>query len=292
MEMMKMKIAQECLPCIIRQAIEVANNLTDDLEKQQAIITYSLKELSNIDFTETAPFLSRNIHNFAKEISGISDPYKDLKVHHNIIAEEICKEYSLQKTIDNSYDKIDTACKLAIAGNIIDMGAYTIIEKHEIETSVNSCLNDELNRDVLTKFKRDLASSTKVMYLADNAGEIVFDKLLIKLMDASKLTYVVKAEAIVNDATMADAHQSGMSELVRVIDNGSDCQGTVLELCSKEFIEEFDKADLIISKGQANYETLSELTNKNIYFLLKAKCQSIAHDIGCTKGKTVLKNIF
>lgn len=283
-----MKIAFECIPCMIRQAIEVAQELTDDTDKQKEIITRSLKEISNIDFDETAPVVSRLIHNHAKEVANNPDPYKELKHNHNFIAEEICKDFNLNRIIDESADPLETACKLSIAGNIIDMGAYTVVERHFIEAAVQSSLKDSLDPYILDQLKIKMDSAKKVLFLADNAGEIVFDKLLINRLDNSKITYVVKGGPIVNDATSVDARESGIDKIVRVIDTGVDCQGTPLNICSEDFIREYESADFIISKGQANYETLSETDNKDIFYLLKAKCPSIASDIGCDQGKTVL----
>ena len=132
------------------------------------------------------------------------------------------------------------------------------------------------------------------MILTDNAGEIVFDKLLIKellkIRTKDDITYVVKGGPIVNDATIEDAIYTGVTELVNVIDNGLEAQGTLLDICSDDFIKEFNDADIIISKGQANYETLSHLNDPRIYYMLRAKCQCVADDIGCSKNDFAIIN--
>ena len=128
------------------------------------------------------------------------------------------------------------------------------------------------------------------MYIGDNSGEIIFDKFLLENLPLSKVTYVVKGGPIVNDATMEDAISTGLVDLVKVIDNGHSAQGTILKDCSSAFINEFDKADLIISKGQANFETLSSIEDKTIFYLLRAKCSSVAHAIGCNRMDYVLTN--
>lgn len=128
----------------------------------------------------------------------------------------------------------------------------------------------------------------KKFLLVYNAGEIVFDKLLIEQLPKERVTYVVKGGPLVNDATMMDAKEVGMDQLVKVIDNGCDGQGTILPMCSPEFLDEFDKADLIISKGQANFETLNHLKDKPIYYLLKAKCLHIANVIQCQQGSSII----
>ena len=125
-------------------------------------------------------------------------------------------------------------------------------------------------------------------FLKDNAGEIVFDRLLIERLPPGKVTVAVRGFPVINDATLADAEGAGIHEVAEVIENGSDAPGTILDDCSESFRDRFDKADLVIAKGQGNYETLSEV-DKDIYFLLKAKCPVIARDIGCQEGAMILK---
>jgi hypothetical protein len=136
--------------------------------------------------------------------------------------------------------------------------------------------------------RESIDSAKNILYLGDNCGEIVFDRLLIEQLPLDKVTFVVRGGPIINDATMGDARETGMTELVNVIDNGSNIPGTVLEKCSKEFRECFVDADLIIAKGQGNYETLSSC-EKNIFFLLQAKCPVISGHIGCEQGSFIVK---
>jgi uncharacterized protein with ATP-grasp and redox domains len=128
----------------------------------------------------------------------------------------------------------------------------------------------------------------KILDLADNAGEIVFDRLLIEQLPTEKVTLVVKGEPVINDATMEDAKVAGLTEIVKVIDNGSDAPGTIMESCSQRFLEHFEDSDLVIAKGQGNYETLSRV-DKNIFFILKAKCPVIARDLGCKVGEMIIR---
>ncbi|WP_432664924.1 ARMT1-like domain-containing protein [Wukongibacter baidiensis] len=286
-----MKIVYECIPCLVRQSAEAAKMVTDDVALQQKIITKSMEDLSKMSFSETAPYLGRLIHKHVKEVSNNPDPYKELKIEFNQLADQISKDLALTDLIKSSNSPIDTACRLAIAGNIIDFSASRFIDEKKIRETIDHCLEAEIKDSMTKVLSESVSKSKKILFLADNSGEIVFDKLLIEELPKEKITYVVKGEPIVNDATMDDAVKVGMVELVRVIDNGSDAQGTILELCSDRFKEEFENADLIISKGQANYETLSEVKDKEIFFLLKAKCKSIADNLGCSQGDLVLKRI-
>ncbi len=287
-----MKIAYECLPCLIRQSVESARMVTDDIAMQQSIIKNTLKEVSKLNFTETAPYFGRLIHSYIKDVSSNPDPYKELKVKYNEVAIELCREFDLPNLIRSSKSPVDTACRLAIAGNIIDFSVSALLDEDNVRATIEKCVSEEIENSMTSELIEAVHRSNKILFIADNSGEIVFDKLLINELPKEKITYVVKGEPIVNDATMEDAIEVGMTDLVRVIDNGSDAQGTILNLCSDEFRKEFDEADLIIAKGQANYETLTELEYKEIFFLLKAKCQSIADDLNCSLGDLVIKRTF
>lgn len=283
-----MKLTYECLTCMTKQIIKVATMSTDDIVVQQKIIKRLFKELSEITFDESAPFLGRKINKYINNELNIYDPYKKIKEECNILASELCKELEFEKLIKNSQSSIDTACRLAIAGNIIDFSAHDSISDEQIKSIIKNCLSETIYGSPAKSLLDFANKSKKILYLGDNSGEIVFDKLLINVLPKEKITYVVKKEPIVNDATMKDAIDVGMTDLVRVIDNGSDAQGTIFNLCSKEFINEFEQADLIISKGQANYETLCDIKDKKIFFLFKAKCAPVANYAKCNVGSLVM----
>ena len=177
---------------------------------------------------------------------------------------------------------------MAIAGNIIDFGVKSSLSELEVKKTINDSLSGYLDPEQVRDFKKAVMEAEEILYLADNAGEIVFDHLLIEQLPIEKITVVVKGSPVINDATMEDANVIGLGRIVEVIDNGSDGPGTILHTCSKIFLERFEKADLIISKGQGNYETLSGI-DKDIFFLLKVKCPVISEDIGCNVGEMILQ---
>lgn len=286
-----MKISYDCIPCLIRQAVDIARKVTDDKAIQEDIIKHALNEASQFDNLEVAPGLSRAIQRYVKQVTKNNDPYKQLKIQFNRDAKMIRKELQLDQLIKDSKSPIDTACRCAIAGNIIDFVAVSSIDEHKIRSTVQECLNAEINGQSAEELLVSANKANKILFLADNAGEIVFDQLLINELPKEKITYVVKGAPIVNDATIEDAIEVGLTEMVRVIDNGSDAQGTIMNSCSDAFKKEFEEADLIISKGQANYETLSEIQDKEIFFLLKAKCKPIADDLKCSHGDFVIKRL-
>jgi len=145
-----------------------------------------------------------------------------------------------------------------------------------------------MSENQIYEFRDAVRRAENILYLADNAGEIVLDRLLIGQLPVERVTVVVKGEPVINDATMDDAIIAGLPKIVEVIDNGSDAPGTILETCSQAFRNRFENTDLIIAKGQGNYETLSD-ANKNIFFILKAKCPIIARDLGCEIGEMILR---
>ena len=147
----------------------------------------------------------------------------------------------------------------------------------------------ELETKTVDELHKQIREAKDILYLGDNAGEIVFDRLFIEQLPYQKLTYVVRGEPIINDVTIEDAREVDMCDLVEVIDNGSDAPGTILDNCSHEFQKRFAYSDLIIAKGQGNYETLSDV-DQRIFFLLQVKCPVIARDIGCEVGSFVVKN--
>lgn len=283
-----MKVKHECIPCLVRQATELSELLVKDHKKQEEIIRFALKELSNITFEETAPYLAMKVHNYVKELTGNKDPYKSLKVQFNSIAEDLIMDLALRDKIKRSHFPFDMACRLAIAGNIIDFGLGIDIDTHKVQQSVNGSIEAELFGMTTEALWNRIKEAKSIMIITDNAGEIVFDKLLVEQMPLDKITYVVKGGPIVNDATMEDAVDVGMTQLVRVIDNGLAAQGTLMDLVSESFLKAFQASDLIISKGQANYETLSDLNDHRIVYMLRAKCKSIAEAIGCNQGDYVI----
>jgi len=285
-----MKISRECIHCLARQAVEIAEEATSDVTMQEEIIKKSLKELVEMDFNETAPEVSFRMHQHAKSISGIDDPYKRLKEQYNEIANEIYNRIIDEKWLDKAEDPFDMACRLAIAGNIIDFSVGLKLEYSDIVKSVEDSIKHNIFGTGTTALREAVKKANNIMYIADNSGEIIFDKFLLKYLPLNKITYVVKGSPIVNDATMDDAISTGIVDLVKVIDNGNSAQGTIFKYCSSTFKSEFSKADLIISKGQANFETLSDIKDKNIFYLLRAKCISVASAIGCKQMDYVLTN--
>jgi uncharacterized protein with ATP-grasp and redox domains len=275
----------DCVPCFVRQVLDSVRMITDDEQLHEKILREALKMASEMDLGQSPPAMAQKIHRFIREITGIGDPYLDVKNHFNKLALQLYPK--LKQRIEASIDPIETAVRLAIAGNIIDFGVNSTIEPGQVERSIAESLTDPFNMESLEVFKDVISQSEDILYLGDNAGEIVFDRLLIEQLPCEKITFVVKGEPILNDAVIEDAQTVGLTNIIDVIDNGSNAPGTILDDCSETFRNRFDRSDLIIAKGQGNYETLSDI-DKNIFFLVRPKCNVLARHLGCEIGSLIL----
>ncbi|MCD4831663.1 MAG: ARMT1-like domain-containing protein [Anaerohalosphaeraceae bacterium] len=281
-----MKIFLDCIPCFVRQALDSARLATDDERIHEKVVREVLRLAADLDMSQSPPAIGQHIHRLIRKMVGNDDPYYELKQRFNRLAMRMYIE--LAQRVRESENPLETAVRLAIAGNIIDLGVKTSIAESEIEKIINDSLTADFDGQQIEEFKNAVNQAEKILYLADNAGEIVFDKFLIEQLPHEKITVVVRGRPVINDATMEDAEFAGLTEMAEVIDNGSDGPGTILETCSQSFRERFENADLIIAKGQGNYETLSDI-DKDIFFLLKVKCPVIAEDIGCKVGRMILR---
>ncbi len=280
-----MRTYLECIPCFARQALNVAQAVTDDPEVQQAVMRKVLREITEMDLSLSPPAMGQFIHRVVRQTTGNSDPYHEIKETFNQLALSMYPRF--KRRVEESADPLEMATRLAIAGNIIDFGAKHSLTKEDVSRTLAEALETPLPPEPLGTFRREIADAASILYLGDNAGEIVFDRLLIEKLPRERTTFVVRGSPVINDATLRDAEQVGVAGLVEVIDNGSDAPGTIIEDCSAEFRDRFAEADLIIAKGQGNYETLNE-TDLPIFYLLKVKCPVIARDIGCPVGSALL----
>ncbi len=278
-----MKTYYECLACIINQTIKALP--TVDEKHHDKILREVIAGLSKADYSLSPPELAKRTYDIISEYTGDKDIYYEIKKASNKYILDLYDE--LKNIIDESNDRFETALHLAVAGNIIDFGAKNSYSDIHIHEEIEKMLTADLSSSHTEELKREIDNSEKILYLGDNAGEIVFDKLFIEQLPKEKITFAVRGKPVINDATMKDAKDIGLTEIVKVIDNGAGYPGTVLGSCSKEFQEVFNEADLIISKGQGNYETLSE-NKQNIFFLLRIKCDIVARDLNGNVGDFVV----
>ncbi len=278
----------ECIPCFIRQTVDIVSLATDDKSIQEHVLREVLLQAGKMDLLQPPPAMAQRIHRLIRKLTGAEDLYKEVKQRSNTLALSLYPQ--MKKIVDDSDNPFETAVRLAIAGNIIDFGVQSAqlrLDESQVHDSIADALNSAIDESAIRDFRDEIDHTERILYIADNAGEIVFDRLLIEQMPSEKVTLAVKGLPILNDATMEDAVSTGITDLVEVIDNGSDAPGTILETCSGEFRKRFDSADLVIAKGQGNYETLSEVPKKTI-FLLKVKCPVVARHIGVPIGSIII----
>ncbi len=275
----------DCIPCFVRQALEAARMATSDEKIHEAVLRGVLNMAGRMPMDQSPPVMGRRIHRLIRELCDDADPYRAVKERFNRAALALYPQ--CRARVEEADDPLETAVRLAIAGNVIDFGALSDLDEKVISASITQALDAELFGD-LGRFREALQRAGRILYLGDNCGEIVFDRLLIEQLLPREVTFVVRGRPVINDVTMTDAEMSGMTKLVPVIDNGSDIPGTVLAECAPQFRDRFRQADLVIAKGQGNYETLSD-EDYPIVFLFKAKCPVIARHIGCETGRLVIQ---
>ncbi len=273
------------MPCFVRQTLDAARMSSNDPAVHEQIILDVLRWLSEMDLSISPPALAQRIHRRLRELTGVEDPYRKEKDQHNQMALQLLP--GLRARVNVSDDPLMTAANLAVAGNIIDLGAKSGLTEHEIHDALRHAAEQPLAGD-REHFRQEVERAAKILYLADNCGEIVFDTLLVEQLGTARVTVAVRGRPVINDATLEDARTAGLTSLVHVIGNGSDAPGTLLNDCNDEFKTAFESADLIVSKGQGNFETLSHC-EKNIFFLFKAKCPVVANSINLPIGTHVLR---
>ncbi|MDQ1238435.1 MAG: damage-control phosphatase, subfamily [Thermodesulfobacteriota bacterium] len=280
-----MKTDLDCLPCVMRQTVEAARRATSDHACMETIVGKALPLMGNIDLGEPSPVFIGAVHRVVRDVTGSSDPYKEAREACNRKVLELYP--SLKKLIVESSNPLETALRMAIAGNTIDFVVNPQADETDLGKAVQEGLDAPIPRSSFEEFAEAASRAKDILYLGDNAGEIVFDRLLVEELSTVPVTYVVRGSPVINDVTMDDARDSGMCGIAEVIDNGSDFPGTILRDCSDSFRQRFQTADMIISKGQGNYESLDD-ADKNIVFLFKVKCSVVARHLDQEIGTLML----
>lgn len=283
-----MKTFSDCVPCLVRQTIDSLRETSADEQIHETILREVLGELAAFDFSQPPAAMAQVIHRRIRTATGVADPLAEKKRQLNDMALRLYPVFA--RRVEQSDDPLELATRLAIAGNIMDLGVKTNLEEDEMIAAFDECLDLRLDAKVVTEFAESIHRAGTILYLADNSGEIVFDRLLIEQMPREKVTVAVRGAPIINDATVEDAEYVGLSPIVNVVGNGSDSPGTILDDCSESFRELFARADMIISKGQGNYETLAG-SERPIHFLLRVKCPVIARHLNLPVGSIVLRRL-
>ncbi|HEY0721335.1 MAG TPA: ARMT1-like domain-containing protein [Gammaproteobacteria bacterium] len=271
----------ECQHCFLRQALDAARRAGLDASASAALQMRVRLELATMAASMTPPERASRIHALVREVSGNQDPYRLAK--QEATAHALALYPQLKQRIAHAADPIELAVRIAIAGNIIDLG---VASEYDLEASIAQVLTQPLAIDHLARLKQAAREAGELLFLADNAGETVMDRLLIETL-AKPTTYVVKGGAAVNDATRDDARAAGLDAVCTVIDNGAAILGTLFEQCRPELKQRFDRAPLIIAKGMANYESLHG-SRQGLFFLLQSKCAVVAAHLGVAERSLIV----
>ena len=280
-----MRTYLECVPCFVRQALDAARMTTDDEFLQEKVLRRVLREASEMDLRLSPPAMGQKIHRLIRELTGDPDPYRAAKEWTNRLA--LALYPLIRDRVRAAADPLEMAVRMAIAGNIIDFGVDSRFREEAFHRTMDRAATAPLQGDVRA-FAREAKTATSILYLADNAGEIVFDRILIETLGPERVTVVVRGEPVLNDALRGDAEATGLADMVEIVENGSDAPGTILEDCSQTMRSRFSAAGMVIAKGQGNYETLSD-PPRPVWCILIAKCEVIARHLGCEPGSLVLQ---
>ena len=283
-----MRTYLDCIPCFLRLTLEQARLLTGDEAVHRELMNEAVRLVPDFSLGLTPPRMVKAMQEVIRRRFPGCDPYKKAKDQSNRRALELYP--MLKEKLARSADRLLTAVEFAIAGNVIDYAAKNTLD---IGEEIQKLLKDNFTAGrkgvfEYEGFRKSLKSAKTVLYLADNAGEIVFDRIFIEeFCDQRKVIFAVRGKPVINDALKEDAVFCGIDKIAQVISSGVDAPGTILKYCSDEFLKIFRRADIVISKGQGNFESLSQ-EKRGIFFLFMVKCPVIAKETGCKMRDVVL----
>lgn len=272
-----MKTTYDCIPCIVSHIVHVAKMVTMDDDLRREIIKKTLAEVVDADFSITPPEQARLFHKIIRKVTGVDDPYREVKDCSTKFAIELLPFF--RDVIAAKSDRFDAIVRLVIGGNIIDYGADKDFQLDSAKQKILDVFDMPLDIDAVRQLEHAMNSARTILYIADNCGEAVFDRLLIEPY-REKIILGVRGGPILNDITMREVAESGLEGLpVRIVDTGDMTPGVSINHSSREFMDEMFNADLVVAKGQGNFETLSDY-GRPIFFLLRSKCKVISALLG------------
>jgi len=268
-----MLLTLDCIPCMANSFVRLLKALGLPEKEKEIALRHLLNALAEADYQQSPPALAGEMHRVIRAILKNPDPYKDIKEKWNRVMMDLYPDF--QKIVREAEDPFYTAMRLAVAANVIDFGSQ---QQLDFMNTIDRGIHARLAIDDSPQLKRAVNSANTVLYVGDNCGEIVLDRLFIETMNHPNVYYAVRGGPIINDATLIDAKDVGMDQVARVITTGDDSPGAVWDKACQEFQQVFKQADVVISKGQGNLEGLIEV-EQNSYFLLVTKCHLIAEHL-------------
>lgn len=288
--MEKVRLNSQCIRCLVKKQMENFDNNIAENQKVQ-YMQEVLKIIAQAGPSEGGPVISGRIFELQKRMFGEKVDYKPIKHRYNQMMLDM--EYEISQKIENSEDPLKQALKYAMTGNYIDFGALSNVDNEKLMELLEQAGKNAVSQEEYQALREDLKRGGKLVYLTDNCGEVVLDKLLIKQLKKEypdlDITVIVRGQEVLNDATMEDAKQIGMTDIVKVIGNGSDIAGTYEEEISREALDMINQADVIIAKGQGNFETLWGC-GRNIYYMFLCKCELFTERFGVKQFEGILVN--
>lgn len=281
-----MKMNEQCLPCLVNQVVKITQitNSNDNEELFKKVFAY----MSQMDFHQTNPEIIGQIFAMVKEHIHNNDPYKHIRYQYNTLF------LNQLDQIDQNIHSFEEAVKYAIIGNVIDFSPIHQNVEKDMMTYFQNINSLSLTINDVDCLKKDILNKKQLLYIGDNCGEICLDMLLMKrIMEINPdihIYFATRGYPVVNDSIEEDAYQVGINQYATIINNGDSSLGTILHRASEEFLNIYHSSDIVIAKGQANFESLSE-EHQNIYFMLMVKCPVISHYIGVKEKSLVcMKN--
>lgn len=283
-----MKIDEACVSCIINQSAKVAEAIQAD-KKLSELLSSTVTDMSKtFSYSNTPPEIAADVYEKMALLANKYDLYDEVKALSTKKAQSFIP--SLKAKLASSDNKLLTATKIAVAGNVIDLAA---VVEFDLEEELEKIFHTEFGHDDFFLMQKELEKAKEIVVLGDNVGEHIFDYLFIETLQELyphlRIVYMVRGNPIINDVTIKEAKEAGFDRLCHLVDSGVNTPGFVYARASKEAKKIFDEADLVISKGMGNYECLSPAKRENICFLLKVKCGVVAASLGQEIGDIVCK---
>lgn len=286
-----MKVRMMCMECTLKQVRQVADilNVPENMKRQALKEVFEM--LSHLTYEESNPEIMGETLKIISRIFKNNDPYKQIKLEYNQAMMVLYPE--LIEKLDQSSNALQEGLKLAVLGNLIDFGARHTFTKEDVLKRIEKLDDYMFAIDDRSNLFEQLNKAKTLFYIGDNCGEIVFDKIFIREIKKHHpqitVFYGVRGGNVINDVTEEDAYMTGIDEFATIMSSGIAYPGTVLKACSKAFNKRFETADLIIAKGQGNYESLSDVIREGLFFVFMAKCPYVAENLKVKELDYIIK---